>query len=270
MKFIVFKWWESWAKPLIYLVIIEISIVFIFLYLVLDEDIVSTYSFWVSMIYALLLFVCSVLINKVDCYVADKIYEREMIYLNLKHLCNILKYSVENIDVKDKNEFYDKMHCFQALTERCKEEEKKEGSIFWGVRGFVFTEKLELLENEFKSAYLSHDEIKLEYYSKKLERYYKTICKNTYKCFRKIETVYGDKLQNKLQMHDDVTSTISLLCCIKDEITGIENEIADISCEVKEISCYCLNEQQTEWENYCNMLNDRLDMLEALIKKDNM
>lgn len=76
MKFTVFKWWESWVKPIIYLLILVSTVGLIAGYFYIKDD-GGTISFTASIVYALVLFLVTIPINKIDNYVAEKLYERE-------------------------------------------------------------------------------------------------------------------------------------------------------------------------------------------------
>lgn len=74
MKFTIFKWWESWIKPFIYVLILIATAGLIACYCFIKDD-GGMIAFAVSISYALVLFLVMIPINKIDRYTAEKLYE---------------------------------------------------------------------------------------------------------------------------------------------------------------------------------------------------
>ena len=83
MNYNIFRWWERWGKPIIYVFVLIATAGLIAGYFFLSRE-SGFLSFAISIVYALLLFLVTILLNKIDNYTAEKLYEREVIYLTLK------------------------------------------------------------------------------------------------------------------------------------------------------------------------------------------
>ena len=83
MKFTIFKWWESWVKPCIYVLILIATAGLIAGYCCIKDD-GGMIAFTVSIAYALALFLVMIPLNKIDGYTAERLNEIEDTLFDIK------------------------------------------------------------------------------------------------------------------------------------------------------------------------------------------
>ena len=81
MKFHIFGIWERVAKPVIYLLVFVLTTALIYIFFAIehnnDNPIYTTFVFIAPVVYALLLFLANILLEKEKHRVEEKLYERE-------------------------------------------------------------------------------------------------------------------------------------------------------------------------------------------------
>lgn len=103
MKFTIFKWWEAWIKPFIYVLILISTAGLIKGYCFIKDN-GGMIAFAASISYALILFLIMIPIKKIDGYTLEKLYEREGFYLTLKRLRVVTNRTIEKADEKKLSE----------------------------------------------------------------------------------------------------------------------------------------------------------------------
>ena len=156
MKFHIFGIWERVAKPIIYLLIFVLTIVLIYLFFAIehnnDNPIYTTFVFAAPVVYARLLFLANILLEKEKHRVEEKLYEREGFFLTLSRLRNVTNATINKMVENDLSDIESKVLMFQIMTGRDAETIKaisqgnKNPHIYIRENGFVYTSKMMLLE----------------------------------------------------------------------------------------------------------------------------
>lgn len=150
VEFTIFKWWESWIKPFIYVLIFIATAGLIAGYCFIKDD-EGMIAFVVSISYAFVLFLVTIPINKIDGYTAEKLYEREGFYLTLKRLRDVTNSTIEKVDKKNLSELIEHILAFQVFTGRSENmvEQRLQGKkvpVYVKEKGFTYSLKMQELE----------------------------------------------------------------------------------------------------------------------------
>lgn len=240
MKFTIFRWWESCIKPLIYCVILVATAGLIAGYcFVKDEG--GTLAFAISISYALILFLVSIPISKIDGYTAEKIYERENFYIALKKLREVTNSTIQKADVNDLEELRKHIIDFQIFTGREEHmvEEKLQGKqvpVYVKEKGFTYSSEMQRLEMRFLKLYEKNDKNELKKCAKKLCKCYKNSCKNLEKNYNRIAHIYGGALFDLIERDSTASETEYSLSDIGAKVDELLSDISDLKGDFEEFS----------------------------------
>lgn len=212
MKFNIFKWWESWIKPIIYTIILVATAILITGYCFIKDD-GGTLAFAISLAYALVLFLVTIPINRINNYIAEKLYERETFYLTLMRLRDVTNSTIKKADVEDLKTLRELVVSFQTFTGREANmvEQRIKGikiPVYVKEKGFIYTSEMLQLETKFLKLYDEDGNKKILLQSaKKLIRYYKKSCKHLEKTYNRIAQVYGGALIDLIERDNAALDT---------------------------------------------------------------
>lgn len=265
MKFFVFKWWEKWVKPILYMVILGSTVTLLLVYWgISDEN--GQIAFVASIVYALVLFIIAIPINKIDRYTADKVYERESYYLALRKLREVADTTIKKISIDDTEEYHELIREFQIFTGRDDNSiqmrmlgEKR--PIYARENGFVYTEKMKNMETIYLRAFKEKNVKELSKAGKKLKKYYSRSCKKLEKNYARIMAVYGGALQNLVERDRAASETDFSLNDINSKVEDIAIEIDFLRSEIVEMTGTYTDEQR-EWHEFCKYIFDRLKAID--------
>ena len=270
MKFTIFKWWESWIKPFIYVLILIATEGLIACYCFIKDD-GGMIAFAVSISYALVLFLVMIPINKIDRYTAEKLYEREGFYLTLKRLRDVTNCTIEKADEKNLSELIEHIVAFQVFTGRSKNmvEQRLQGKkvpVYVKEKGFTYSLKMQELEMKILRLH-NEDENKivLARCAKRLCKCYNRSCKSLDRNYNRIARIYGGALFDLIERDSTASDTEYSLSDIGSKVDEMLSEISSIRNELNELSSD-FNDSQRELFGDHNALSERLmDIEDALL-----
>lgn len=269
MKFNIFKWWESLIKPFIYVIVLLATAGLIAGYCFIKDD-GGVLSFAISISYALALFLITIPISKLDGYTAEKIYERETFYLELKKLRDVTNSTIQKADAKDIESLKKQVFSFQFFTGREEHmvEERLQGKktpVFVKEKGFTYTSKMQALEMEFlKNCDSESNKKKLSKCAKKLCKCYKKSCKRLEKNYNKIAQVYGGALFDLIERDSAASDTEYSLSDIDSKVDEILSYISSIRNELDE-AVSKLSDNQRELFGDHSVLAEKLTDIEYML-----
>lgn len=262
MKFIVFKWWESWIKLIIYVFILAATAGLIIGYCcVKDEG--GTVAFAVSISYALVLFLITIPLSKIDRYIAEKLYERESFYLTFKRLRDITNSTIKNSDENDLDGLKNHILDFQIFTGREAHmlEEKLQGKkvpVLVREKGFTYSSDMQELETRFLKIYEANGNKKeLSKIAKKLCKCYKKSCQKLDSNYNRIARIYGGALFDLIERDTTATDTEYSLSDIVSKIDDLSMELSSLRSDMEDLSSE-FNGNQRDVRNDHKMLAEKL------------
>lgn len=266
MKFTIFKWWESWVKPCIYVLILIATAGLIAGYCCLKDD-EGMIAFAVSISYALALFLVMIPLNKIDGYTAEKLYEREGFYLTLKRLRDVTNSTIQKADEKDLPELIKHIVAFQLFTGREENmvEQRLQGKkvpVCIKEKGFTYSLKMQELEMKILKLHASDGNKKeLSKCAKKLCKCYNKSCKRLDRNYNRIARIYGGALFDLIERDSTASDTEYSLSDIGSKVDDMLSEISAIRNELNELST-SYNDGQRELFGDHNVLAERLNEIE--------
>lgn len=114
MKFYIFKWFEVIGKLLVYFSVLILTAGLSLVYFKTDDQ-SGNFAFIASIVYALLLFIIVIPVNKIESFIASKLYGREGYYLTLLRLRDAVNSTIRQIDVDNLEDMKNKI-CFFKLS----------------------------------------------------------------------------------------------------------------------------------------------------------
>ena len=268
MKFCIFTWWEKWLKPIMYCLILALTAVLLISYFCIKDENGSV-AFVASIVYALVLFIVTVPLNKIDRYTADKLYEREAYYLALKRLREVINSSISKISMDNMEEFERHVNWFQILTGRddasC--QKRLEGNkipIYAREKGFIYTDKMKTLESSFLEACTKKDAKELKKTGKKLKRLYDKSCASLEKNYVRIMSTYGGALQELVERDNAASDTDYSLSDINSKIDDISTEVSNLICEIDKMSTSA-RDAKSELDEIIGNLLEKIDAIELMV-----
>lgn len=271
MNYNIFRWWERWGKPIIYVFVLIATAGLIAGYFFLSRE-SGFLSFAISIVYALLLFLVTILLNKIDNYTAEKLYEREVIYLTLKRLKDVTGATIQKNNDVDLKEFKMNVIEFQTFTGRSTTmvEARLRGEkvpVYIKERGFIFNPKMLQYENLFLELY-DKDEVankkKIAKCVKKLRKCYAKSCKQLEKNYSRIASIYGGALFELLDRDSADSDTEFSLSNIGSQVEEIIDSIGSLHKALDELTGdFCDHKRDIEKKEsiVVERLNDIYDML---------
>ena len=157
MKFFIFKWWEAkWVKIVIIIGILILGFLFILGFYHFDDK--GNYTFSTSIWYAMIIFIFSAFLSKIDIYSSSKLYERETYYLTLKRLREAVNSTILDVDGNEIEQLRNNIILFQSFTGRTTEiiKAKLQGKnipIYIKENGFIYKSDMKKLEDKFLTLY---------------------------------------------------------------------------------------------------------------------
>lgn len=241
MKFHIFSIKEIIAKPIIFGLILVLTGCLISVYCYLPDE-KGVLSFSISIIYALMLFLITIPINRIDSFVTEKLYERESFYLSLKRLRDVTANTICKIDVNNLDDVRLKIIGFKALTGRDDDALKRKTAgeklehVYVKENGFSYTDKMLRLENEWLNLYQSSSGTgkKLKKKAKKLNRFYKRSCKALEWNYIRIAKTYGGALRNLVDQDSVNSNTEFALGDINSSLETLIHDISNIEDVIKQ------------------------------------
>lgn len=268
MKFCIFTWWEKWMKPIIYCLILVLTTILLTSYFFINDKNGSV-AFVASIVYALILFIVTVPLNKIDRYIADKLYERESYYFALKRLREVTNSSISKISMDNMEKFEHHVSWFRMLTGRddasC--QKRLEGDkipVYAREKGFIYTEKMNNIERSFLEAYAKKDAKELKKTGKKLKRLYDKSCTSLEKNYIRIISTYGGALQELVERDNVASDTDYSLSDINSKIDDISYEISNLMCEKDEMTTSA-RDAKSEIYEICRDLLEKIDDIELMV-----
>lgn len=271
MKFTIFKWWESWIKPLVYIITLLATAGLIIGYCHIKDD-GGTLAFSVSISYALVLFLVAIPINKIEKYTAEKLYEREAIYLTLQRLREITNSTIQKVDKNDINSLRENVIWFQMFTGREARmlKEKLEGKkvpIVITEKGFIFTSQLQQLEDKFIKLYdEGNNKKKLSKCAGKLCKRYTTICKRLEKNYCRIAQVYGGALFDLIEKDAAASDTEYSLNDIGSKVYELIAELSSLRSDIDELTSEFSRNQKNVFDDHEHLVEKLMDIEEILLE----
>ena len=262
MKFIVFKWWESWIKLIIYVFILAATAGLIIGYCCVKDD-GGTVAFAVSISYALVLFLITIPLSKIDRYIAEKLYERESFYLTFKRLRDITNSTIKNADENDLDGLKNHILDFQIFTGREAHmlEKKLQGKkvpVLVREKGFTYSSDMQELETRFLKTYEANGNKKeLAKIAKKLCKCYKKSCQKLDSNYNRIARVYGGALFDLIERDTTATDTEYSLSDIVSKIDDLSMELSSLRSDMEDLSSE-FNGNQRDVRNDHKMLAEKL------------
>lgn len=266
MKFTIFKWWESWIKPFIYVLILIATAGLIACYCFIKDD-GGMIAFAVSISYALVLFLVMIPINKMDGYTLEKLYERETFYLSLKRLRDVTNNTIQSVDANDLEALKKHIFDFQIFTGREANmvEERLKGKkvpVCVKEKGFTYSLKMQKLEEEFLNLYDSEGKKKeLSKCAKKLCGCYNKSCKHLENNYNRIARIYGGALFDLIERDYAASDTEYSLSYIGSKVDDMLSDIGSIRNELDEMRSDIKGNQRELFSDH-KELADRLSDIE--------
>lgn len=274
MKFTIFKWWESWVKPLIYIVMLAATAGLILGYCFIKDD-GGTLAFAVSISYALVLFLVTIPINKIDNYTAEKLYERETFYLTLKRLRDVTNSTIQKADKKDFKSLREHIIAFQIFTGREANmiEERLQGKkvpVYIKEKGVTYSLEMQLLETEFLKLYDEADnKKKLAKCAKKLCKCYKKGCKRLEYNYSRIAQVYGGALFDLIERDATASDAEYSLSDIGSKVDDLVMELSSLRSDIDELSSEVCGNQKYVFNDHNQLAEKLMDIEDILLDLQN-
>lgn len=268
MRFYIFKWWEKWIKPSLYIMILLLTGgLFAFYFTINDQT--EYYVFVISIIYALFLFFITIPINKFERYTADKLYEREDYYLALKRLREITNSTIQRANVNDQKNFEKHIREFQIFTGRDEESCSRRIAgervpILVREKGFEYSDKMLHLETEYLRACGSKNKKEIMKKGKILKKYYSKSCKKLEKNCSRISSIYGRTLQELIERDFSTSDADYLLNGINSKIDNLISEISSLRINIDEIADL-FGRHQNEISDSYEKFDEKLTNIESAI-----
>lgn len=265
MKFTIFKWWESWIKLFIYALILIATAGLITGYYFIKDD-GGMIAFVVSILYALVLFIVNIPINKIDRYTSEKIYERERFYLTLERLRDVTNSTIQKADENDLTELITHIIAFQVFTGRTENmiEQRLQGKkvpVYIKEKGFTYSSKMQELEMVILKLHKNNgNEKKVSKCSKKLCKCYNKSCKRLDRNYNRIARIYGGALFDLIERDSTASDTEYLLGDIGAKVDEIHSEICSLMSELKEVESNLSGNQRDLLNNYSELAGKVADM----------
>lgn len=269
MKFTVFKWWESWVKPIIYLLILVSTVGLIAGYFYIKDD-GGTISFTASIVYALVLFLVTIPINKIDNYVAEKLYERESFYLNFSRLRDVTNNTIKNVERDDFESLKKNILAFQIFTGREANmvEEKLKGEkvhVYIKEKGFTYDLKMEELEMKFLKSYdNTKNKNEISKNAKKLCKYYQKSCRQLDSNYNRIAQIYGGALFDLIERDSIAADAEYSLSDIVTKMDELSMELSSLKSEVEELSGEINDNQRDVAKDHMQLAERLMDVEDAI------
>ena len=276
MKFYIFKKGELFGKLFIYVVIMGLTGALMKYYFSISDE-SGIFSFVVSISYALLLFVVTIIFGKIDKYTDEKLYEREGYFLTLIRLREVTNATIQKIDVNDVVNVRNNICSFQLFTGRDSEaiEKRAKGEktpIYVRENGFEYTSKMLRLETEYLNLYEQAEKKELLKKSKEITKYYRKCCGRLEKNYTLLMQVYGGTLQNLVERDNDTSNTEFSLNDINSKIDNLIYEISSLREELSETT-NGFDRSQHYIYDFCDNLSEKLSGVEMAVldlSEDNM
>ena len=277
MKFHIFGIWERVAKPIIYLLIFVLTIVLIYLFFAIehnnDNPIYTTFVFAAPVVYALLLFLANILLEKEKHRVEEKLYEREGFFLTLSRLRNVTNATINKMVENDLSDIESKVLMFQIMTGRDAETIKaisqgnKNPHIYIRENGFVYTSKMMLLETAALNYIKENQNTSSKSEAKpirKLLKYYEHSSKKLENSFIKLKMTYGGNLQHLVDYDNFVSNFDFKTDDIISKIEDIQSQLGDSNLSTKEID-EKIDTLRVMINKLCQQFQDAFDNIEDAI-----
>lgn len=268
MKFYVFKWWEAIVKPVIYISVFLLTIVSIWVFFLIDANAHPYYVFIAPILYALLLFVDTVLLGRIQKYVDENLYNRKNMFLSIINLKSVVNATINKVIVDDFEDAKSKILMFQLLTGRDDKTlealSKGENELHWYIKenGFTYQSQMLTLENKVLKLTTVSGHKKM---FNRLIRCYQRSCRRLERNYCRLINVYGGAIENMIDHDDEVTSTKYVLNDLVSKIESIEAQIDALKekAEIIEDIVDIVNDtMHMVNSNILNAIEKRLDSLE--------
>ena len=240
MKFHIFGIWERIAKPVIYFFVFVLTATLIYLFFAIehnnDNPIYTTFVFIAPVVYALLLFLANILLEKEKHRVEEKLYEREGFFLTLSRLREVTNATINKLVENDLSDIESKVLMFQIMTGRDVETIKaisqgnKNPHIYVRENGFVYTPKMMLLETAALNYIKENQNTSSKSVAKpirKLLKYYEYNSKKLENSFIKLKMIYGGNLQHFVDYDNFVSNLNFKADDIISKIDDIQSQLGD-------------------------------------------
>lgn len=216
MKFHVFGIWERLVKPLIFILVLALTVVLIYIFFAIDRE-SKTYEMFIFIApigYALFLFFASIFLESAKRQVEGKLYEREGYFLTISRLRDVINATINNIDESDYSDIESKVLMFQMMTGRDEatinaiSQGKKNPHCFVRENGFVYTSKMMKMEtaalaciNRKCNSEMPSNERPII----SLIKYYNRCCKDVENNYIMLKKTYGGDLQHLVDYEDSIS-----------------------------------------------------------------
>ena len=266
MKFYIFKWFEVIGKLLVYFSVLILTAGLFLVYFKTDDQ-SGNFAFIASIVYALLLFIIVIPVNKIESFIASKLYEREGYYITLLRLRDAVNSTIRQIDVDNLEDMKNKICFFQIVTGRDDETMKKKlagkkTQIYVKENGFIYSAKMKLLETEFIEVYRSNNEKQAIKLAMKLNSYYKKSMRKIDKNYERIVKTYGGALQYLVEKDQESSSIEFSVEECKSKIEDIQNDLSDLKYAIE----YIDEQIRSNYIDLCNGINERLSNIDTSIE----
>lgn len=246
MKFHIFGIWEKIAKPIIYFLVFALTVALICIFLAIEPDntIYTTFVFIAPVVYALLLFLANIFLEKVKHQIEEKLYERENFFLTLSRLRKVTNATINKLVESDFSDIESKVLMFQIKTGRdaATINAISQGNncphIYIRENGFVYTSKMMLLETAALTYIKENQNTNSKPDAKpirKLLKYYKNSSKKLEDNFIKLKMTYGGNLQHLVDYDDFVSDFNFQTNDIISKIDDLQSQLGDSDSSIKAI-----------------------------------
>lgn len=277
MKFHIFGIWERVAKPVIYLLVFVLTTALIYIFFAIehnnDNPIYTTFVFIAPVVYALLLFLANILLEKEKHRVEEKLYEREGFFLTLSRLREVTNATINKLVENDFSDIESKILMFQIMTGRdaatikAISQGNKNPHIYVRENGFVYTSKMMLLETAALNYIKENQNTSSKSEAKpikKLLKYYEHSSKKLENSFIKLKRIYGGNLQHLVDYDDFVLGFNFKTDDILSKIDDIQSQLGD-SDSSTEVIDEKIDTLKVMINELCQQTQDAFDNIEDAI-----